>query len=183
MTGGCRDAESFSDGRWKKAVYRPGSVSMTAGGQVDRLRWQSLAAAPAESLHLYIPQYFFSAAQDEYRRAGTPARDHPLDSFSFSDPLVSQTALSLAGAVRNGAPDLYAQSAAQFLAAHLLSAQSGWAWPASRQTLAGDAVRPPAGAYSGIHEAPTMQSRFLWNTLPAKPASAASTSGVFSRSG
>ena len=129
VTGGFRDVESFSSGRWKKAVYRPGSVSMTAGGQIDRLRWRSLTAAPAESVHLYIPQYFFSAAQDEYRRAGKPARDQPLNSLSSSDPVVLQVALSLADAVQQGVPDIYAQSAAQFLAAHLLFAQSGWPDP------------------------------------------------------
>ena len=126
VTGGCREAESFSDGRWRKAVYRPGSVSMTTCGQVDRLRWRSLTPDPAESLHLYIPQHFFSGAQDEYRRAGAPARTQPLDALSFSDPVVSRMAISLADAIQNGAPDLYAQSAAQFLAAHLLSAQTGW---------------------------------------------------------
>ncbi len=126
VTGGCRDVQSFSGGRWRKAVYRPGSVSMTTGGRADRLRWQSLTSAPAESLHLYIPQHFFSDVQDEYRRAGAPARTQPFNSLSFTDPLISRLALSLADAVQNGAPDLYAQSAAQFLAAHLLSAQAGW---------------------------------------------------------
>ena len=129
VTGGCRDVESFSNGRWRKAVYRPSSVSMTMAGHVDRLRWWSLTLAPAESLHLYIPQHFFSSVRDEYRRAGTPAPTQPLDSLSFSDPVISRVALSLADAIQNGAPDLYAQSAAQFLAAHLLCAQTGWPDP------------------------------------------------------
>ena len=55
VTGGCREVESFSNGRWRKAVYRPSSVSMTTSSHVDRLRWRSLTPAPAESLHLYIP--------------------------------------------------------------------------------------------------------------------------------
>lgn len=125
VTGGCRDVESFSGGRWRKAVYRPSSVSMTTPGHVDRLRWRSLTPVPAESLHLYIPQHFFSGVRDEYRRAGVSARTQPLDSLSFSDPVISRMALSLADAIQAGAPDLYAQSAAQFLAMHLLSMQSG----------------------------------------------------------
>ncbi len=129
VTGGRRDVESFSNGCWRKAAYQPGSVSMTAGGHADRLRWRSLTPTPAESLHLYIPQRFFLTVRDEYRRAGAPARTQPLDSLSFSDPVISQVALSLADAVQHGAPDLYAQSAAQFLAAHLLSAQAGWPDP------------------------------------------------------
>ena len=129
VTGGCRDVQSFSHGRWRKAVYRPGSVSMTTSGQIDRLRWRSLTPDPAESLHLYIPQHFFSRVRDEYHRAGAPARTQPLNSLSFSDPVIWRMALSLADAVQNGAPDLYAESAAQFLAAHLLSTQSGWPDP------------------------------------------------------
>ncbi len=130
VTGGRRDVESFSNGRWRKAVYQPGSVSLTTCGQADRLRWRSLTAAPAESLHLYIPPYFFLAVQEEYRRAGASARTQPLNSLSFTDPVVTQVVLSLADALYYGAPDLYAQSAAQFLAAHLLSAQSGQPDPA-----------------------------------------------------
>ena len=129
VTGGCRDVESFSSGRWRKAVYRPGSVSMTTCGRVDRLRWRSLTPTPAESLHLYIPQHFFSGARDEYQRAGAPARTQPLDALSFSDHAISRVALSLADAIQNGAPDLYAQSAAHFLAAHLLCTQTGWSDP------------------------------------------------------
>ena len=129
VTGGCRDVESFSNGRWRKAVYRPGNVSMTTCGHVDRLRWRSLTPTPAESLHLYVPQHFLSIVGDEYRRAGAPARSQPLDSLSFSDPIISRMALSLADAIQSGAPDLYAQSAAQFLAAHLLCARTGWPDP------------------------------------------------------
>ncbi len=130
VTGGCREVGSFSGGRWRKAVYHPGCVGMTAGGHVNRLRWRSLSPAPVESLHLYIPQHFFRGAQDEYRRVGTPAREQPLDALVFTDPVVSRVALSLADAMGTGAPDLYAQSAAQFLATHLLSMQSGWPDPA-----------------------------------------------------
>ncbi len=137
VTGGCREVESFSGGRWRKAVYRPGSVSMTTCGRVDRLRWRSLTPAPAESLHLYIPQHFFSDMRDEYRRVGAPARTQPLDALSLSDPVISRMALSLADAIRSGAPDLYAQSAAQFLAAHLLSAQTGWPDPSQDKRLPG----------------------------------------------
>ncbi len=127
VTGGCREVESLSGGRWKKAVYNPTSVSMTPPGHVDRLRWRSLASAPAESLHLYIPQHFFSGVRDEFQRAGAPLPAQPLDSLSFNDPVVARVAFSLADAVEAGAPDLYAQSAAQFLATHLLSKQTGWA--------------------------------------------------------
>ncbi len=155
VTGGCRNVESFSDGRWRKAVYQPSSVGMTTGGHADRLRWWSPASS-AESLHLYIPQHFFLGVQDEYKRAGASTRTQPLDSLSFSDPIISQVALSLADAVQSGAPDLYAQSAAQFVAAHLLSAQSGWPDPSQDRRTPGtisDRRLMPVLEYMSAHYA------------------------------
>ena len=166
VTGGCREVESFSDGRWRKAVYQPGSVSMTAGDEVSRLRWRPLTPAPVESLHLYIPQHFFSCVQEEYRRAGVPERSRPLDALSFSDPTISRVALSLAEAVQNGAPDFYAQSAAQFLAAHLLSAQTGWPDSSQEKRLSGEDLSDlSSGACLGIHKCSATRSLFPWMHL------------------
>ncbi len=80
-----------------------------------------------ELLHLYIPTRFFAAAQDEYRRVGSSVNKQSLNALAFTDPAVSRIALSLKSAASLGAPDLYAETAAMFLAAHLLSLQSGWA--------------------------------------------------------
>lgn len=121
---GC--VESFSNGFWKRTTYWPGTGGMTPSGETSRLRWRPQGPEPLETLHLYIQPSVFMCAGDEYRRAGTPFREQPLNALSFCDPVVTQIALSVADAVKVGAPDLYAQSAAQFLAVHLLSQQSGW---------------------------------------------------------
>lgn len=131
VTRGECEIESFSNGSWKKAAYRPGLGGMTAGGNTSRLRWRSKIANVKETLHIYIPQFFFTAAAEQYRRAGASFRvEHP-DALAFNDPVVSQVAFSLRDAVRAGAPDLYAESAAQFLATHLLSLHSRWSKPLS----------------------------------------------------
>lgn len=118
--------ESFSNGFWRGTTYRPGTGGMTPSGETNRLRWRPQGPEPLETLHLYIPPSVFAGAVDEYRRAGTPFWEHPLNALSFYDPVITQIVLSVADAVKAGAPDLYAQSAAQFLAVHLLSQQSGW---------------------------------------------------------
>ena len=121
LTKGRSAIESYSRGAWRRAAYLPGYGGMTPGGHTSRLRWQSPQSTVLETLHVYIPHYFLQAAQDERRRAGAAARTQSLDALSFSDPVISQVAIGLVDAVKTGAPDLYAEAAAQFLAAHLLS--------------------------------------------------------------
>lgn len=131
VTRGEFEIESFSNGSWKKASYRPGFGGMTAAGKTSRLRWQSKNSASHQTLHLYIPQFFFNAAADEYRRAGVPFRLNQPDALFFRDPLVFHAMLSLKEAVKFGAANLYAESVARFLAKHLLSLHGGWSEPAS----------------------------------------------------
>ena len=126
MTKGCYEVECFSNGFWRRATYWPGLGGMTVGGYNSRLRWQSKAPDAPETLHLYIPQKFFEGAKEEYRRAGSPLKMTPPDTLLLCNPVVSQVVFSLEKAIEGGAPNLYAQSAGQFLATHLLSVQTGW---------------------------------------------------------
>ena len=125
-TKGQGEVECFSDGCWRGAAYYPGIGGMTPSGQTRRLRWHPCGPKALETLHLSIPTDVFTGAADQYRRLGARVQEQPLNTLSFFDPTVSQVARSLERAVRAAAPDLYAQSAAQFLATHLLSLQSEW---------------------------------------------------------
>ena len=125
-TKGRGRAECFSGGFWRGAAYHPGTAGMTPSGETSRMRWQPLGAEALETLHLYIPTHVFAGAADEFRRIGLPLRGQALNALSFYDPTVLQVALALENAQQMGATDLYAQSAAQFLATHLISVQSGW---------------------------------------------------------
>lgn len=131
MTKGVCEIESFSGGAWKKDVYRPGVGGLTVARKVDRLRWRAESAEPHGVLHIHVPQFFFAAAGDEYRRAGTAFRGGALDALAFIDPTVFQTGIALNRAVSTGAPNLYAESAAQFLAVHLLSMRRGLPEPSA----------------------------------------------------
>lgn len=125
-TKGRGEVECFAGGLWRKAAYYPGTGGMSPSGETSRMRWRPQGAEVLETLHLSVPDHFFAGAQDEYRRIGSLSRTQPLNALSFYDPVVLRIALSLADAARTGMPELYAQSAAHFLAVHLLSMQSGW---------------------------------------------------------
>ena len=120
IQGEC-EIESFSNGFWKKSAYRPGVAGMTPPGKTDRLRFKSKTSTHLTAVEIHIPQFFFAAATEEFRRIGIRFQDEPLNELGFRDPLVYQTAISLNKAMEAGAPNLYAESAAQFLATHLLS--------------------------------------------------------------
>ena len=123
--------ESFSGGGWKRAVLQPGDSCMTAGGETDRHRIHSLTPNFIQALHIYIPAYYFAATAAEYRRAGTSSQLEQPNSLGFNDPVVVQMGFALMEAVQTGAPNLYAESAAQFLATHLLSMHNRRSEPAT----------------------------------------------------
>jgi len=126
VTRGQCQIESFSNGAWRAAAYRPGVGGLTAGGRTSRLRWRSRGHEAIETVHIFIPRQTIAATIDEYRRAGLSYRADPLDALLFDDPAIARLGLSLVDAIAIGAPDLYAQSAAQYLATHLLSMQHRW---------------------------------------------------------
>jgi AraC family transcriptional regulator len=126
VTKGEFEIENFSGGSWKKAAKRPGVSGLTFADNASRCRWQSKISNQHETLHIFIPQFFFSAVADEFRRAGSRFQFEPTKTLTSCDPVITQIALSLNEAVGIGAPNLYAESAAQFLATHLLSKNVYW---------------------------------------------------------
>ena len=113
------DIESFSGRTWKKATYRPGVGGLTSPLTQNYLRWHS-PVPTTQVLRLYIPEAYFREVAEEYRRAGSKALPRLPDALQFADPTVAGVARSLAEQVRLGAPNLYAEAGARFLAAHLL---------------------------------------------------------------
>ncbi len=113
------DIESLSGRSWKKAAYRPGVGGLTCPLTQNYLRWQSPLPS-TKVLRLYIPDEYFLEAGEEYRRAGSRIPLRLPDALQFQDPTVACVARSLAEQVGLGAPNLYAEAGARFLAAHLL---------------------------------------------------------------
>ena len=106
VTSGRYRIESRHGARWRGVGYRPGSVGITAPGNVSELRWRSTDGRPMESLHLFLDP------------AAAGAATFP-DSLSLQDPFVTATARALSTARREQAPALYADSLAQALVVHL----------------------------------------------------------------
>ena len=125
------EIESFSSRSWRRAAYQPGVGGLTAAMTTNKLRWHSKTSESSQILRLYIPQIYFSEVKEEYRRGGLKIASGDPDSLSFSDPVVFSVAKSLALAAVEGAPDLYAEAGARFLATHLLSKIRRW----SEQTV------------------------------------------------
>ena len=132
VTSGTGEFEVWLKGKWRKVVRPAGWTSLLPPERYRRLRWRSITPT-YETAQIYLPQSFFLAAADEYRRSGWPHPQEPLDSTELSDPVVTQVAAAIVAAVRSGAPDLYAQTAAEFLALHLLRVENRW--PSAKEDL------------------------------------------------
>ena len=113
------EIESFSARSWKRASYYVGSGGMTAPLRTSRLRWSSPQERP-QTLHLYLPTVFFAEAREEMKQSASLSTNMFPDVLGFSDPVVTAMTEALLKGVELGMPDLYAESAASFLAAHLL---------------------------------------------------------------
>ncbi|WP_433275227.1 helix-turn-helix domain-containing protein [Pseudonocardia xinjiangensis] len=121
VTSGRTEIESWVDGRWRSAGYLPGSIGMTAPGRPTRLRWRSTSPEPIGRLHVHLPGSTLRRAAAEMGGGELPEAD----ALVVTDPLLEQVMLGLADAAATGAPDLYAESAAEFLAVHLLVRHTG----------------------------------------------------------
>jgi AraC family transcriptional regulator len=118
LTRGGGEIEKFSRGKWDRATKVPGCLSLNAPGEQARLLWRGTEGH--ESLHLHIPAATMNAAIEDLRDTNTRFKGFP-HTLNGHDPVIAATLLSLERAVAAGVPDLYADSAAHFLAVHLLS--------------------------------------------------------------
>lgn len=103
--------------KWLEAQYGVGSLGMSAPGEVATLRWRD--GSPVSTLQMHLPgQTIREAAEALWGR--DPQNVEMPNALSSEDPLIQQIMLSLREAVSSGVPDLYAETAADFLAIHLL---------------------------------------------------------------
>jgi len=122
--GGC-SIEGRYEGRWHQSRYRRGDIGMTAPGEEVRLRWREGKALQTLQLHLGASMLADVASLAPERDAGFRLPNQLLR----PDPVVEAMLLGLARAAQAGAAELYADSAAHFLASHLLQFHAGVAAP------------------------------------------------------
>ena len=118
LESGLKRIESASTGRWRGAEHGPGTLSLTAPGRDTRLRWRATSGAPVVTVQVSIPGTTLRDAADRiWGRATVPE----LDTLDADDDTAVAIVSALARASVRGAPEMYAETAAQFLAVHLLT--------------------------------------------------------------
>ena len=122
---GGQQVEVRSPGGWRRMTYRAGTVGLTAGDRDQVVRRRRTAGSSTfEKINLYVPQGAVQRVVEECRAAGVrPAA--PIDNLGADDRTIEAFAHALVRAIGRGAPDLYAQSAVQWLITHLVTAHSG----------------------------------------------------------
>lgn len=122
VTKGACNVEGLYRGKWSRAAYGPGSLGMTAPGEEVTLRWRG--ATSHSTLQLHLPAEAIRRCMENLLLRGTSPPQMP-NELSREDPLLQQVILGVAARLREGAPEIYAESAAQFLAMHMLVRHAG----------------------------------------------------------
>jgi AraC family transcriptional regulator len=119
VVSGTYTIESRKGRRWQRANYHPGSVGVTAPGNIGVLRWAADPGQRLESLHLHLGAGLIEETAAALGESGSWARRLP-DALLLDDPLVTAAGHAVVRALRQRAPALYADSIAQLLATHLV---------------------------------------------------------------
>ena len=143
VTSGATLLEFYTRGSWRQSNHVRGNIVMSPPGETGKLRWRGVEHH--ETLRLHLPSATISAALDDLREL-RPGLKAFAGSLSSPDPLVAEVVLALARAARDGVPDLYAESAAHFLARHLLDRH---AIDAGRSPRSGESARAARFRSSG----------------------------------
>ena len=126
MLSGEQHLEVFSDGLWRRTIYRAGTVGLTPGLRTDRLRrCTNRHKAASQKANIYLPQSLLDEAVDDFRQAGHANIGGSLNALAFQDPMLCHVAMMLVKAMGAGASDLYAEATAKWLAVHLVCFHAG----------------------------------------------------------
>lgn len=126
VTAGACAIEGRYRGKWQRAQYQVGNIGMTAPGEAVALRWRGDTSHSTLQLHL---------PAEAVRRMLQNFSDRDPVSFVMpnrlvsNDPVIQHVMLGMADAMSAGAPDLYCETAREFLLAHLLTRHAGLSLP------------------------------------------------------
>jgi AraC family transcriptional regulator len=120
--GAMQLAQRHANGPWRALDIGQGDLILRAPGRASyEVRWKSHSSTPAQTLHLHLSHQLVARAAEQL--AGhDPTRVAPLARVGFRDPVLAQIGLALWRELEQPDPagKLYAQTAAQMLAVHLL---------------------------------------------------------------
>ena len=122
VVGGRQEIEVLGEGPARRAPYRAGTSGLTPAGTSQRLRRLPVpGGGTVEKVNVYLPAALIDEVAEHYRRAGTRLRTARLSALAWQDRTTADAVLALARAAAAGAPDLYGQAGALWLATHLLT--------------------------------------------------------------
>jgi AraC family transcriptional regulator len=114
--------QRMSHGAWQGVAMRQGDLTLKPGGrEVGEVRWHSLSAEPMQTLHIQLDSGLFARTAEEVTERD-PAQIQLYGRAGFHDALLEQVGLALWRELEQptATGKLYAQTAAQMLAVHLL---------------------------------------------------------------
>jgi len=121
VNAGRHTIESRHGNRWHAANYGPGTIGLTAPGQSTDIRW--CGTERTLTTHVELPSALIDRTCVELWGRDATRLGRP-DALAVEDPVLSSVIDALCTAAGNGVDEFYAESAATFLAAHLLTAHA-----------------------------------------------------------
>jgi AraC family transcriptional regulator len=115
------DLDIHLNGRWHSSMHHAGSIGMGHGGEVIRAKKTIAPNEMAACALVYLPGEQLLSASEHFRRTAQPLPETGFNAVVDRDPGISQMVINLTQAMRRGADDLYAETAAAWLAVHLVS--------------------------------------------------------------
>ncbi len=123
FTGGAMYIERRPvNGAWQGSLIRPEDLILQPDGNIPgELRWKNLTSEPTQTLHLHLSKDLLARTVEEVTNYD-PAHLTLVGRSGFQDPLLTQIGFALWRELEQPTPagKLYAQTAAQMLAVHLL---------------------------------------------------------------
>jgi AraC family transcriptional regulator len=123
ITHGAMHIESRDgNGPWDAFHVHENELFLTPGdGDPYELRWRSFSSEPIQSLHIHLSADLFARTAEQIANRD-PARLDLKELSGFRDPMLAQVGLELQRELEQPTPagQLYAETAAHMLAAHLL---------------------------------------------------------------
>lgn len=124
--------DTFSNGQWRGTRYTKGTGKLTPAREGRLIRHHFEDQKNLALLHTILPQSTLEFAAAEMYKPGSVLRSSLTNITFLDDPLITNLMFSAVAALRDGAPDFYAQAVGQWLAAHLLLGPSeGFEWSRS----------------------------------------------------
>jgi AraC family transcriptional regulator len=124
--GSMRVETRYANGPWSSASMHTGSASVrSAWGPPKEVRWRATTPTPTSTLHVHLSQTLLLSAA-EHISGYDPAHLTMIECPSLHDPVLAAVGRALWRELECPSPAgaLYANTAAHFLAAHLLRSYS-----------------------------------------------------------